>query len=263
MRIGVTGVRGKVGQYLNNRGFYPVTSYSFEEDAFLDEVRSLNLDYLVHAGSMTDVYECEADIEKAILYNSTGGYWVSCLEKVRVIYLSTDHVFNKRFTCREFHEPNPPAIYGATKLAGENFFVRGNHLTVRLSTLVDDDLVGEIKDKFRDGGQLSDVIQRGFMPIHWLFDQLFWIMQNWYRIPEVECLGIRRRILHIGGGDSISYYRFGWLLKEIYSFPGSVEKRPFDARNMFRPKVGGLDTTSIRLLGMGVKSIFGWDGYYD
>lgn len=78
----------------------------------------------MHLAAWTDVDGCENDPELARAVNVGGTRSVVNAARgkgARVIYLSTDYVFDGRNDrpYREDHAPNPLSVYGETKLAGE------------------------------------------------------------------------------------------------------------------------------------------------
>ncbi len=81
-------------------------------------------DAIIHAAAWTAVDACESDPQKAMGVNRDGTaniVWAAREAGARVIYISTDYVFDGTKTTPyiESDLPNPQSVYGASKLAGE------------------------------------------------------------------------------------------------------------------------------------------------
>lgn len=143
----MTGAGGQVGRALAASG-RAVRLYEHEELDVL-ETRELRVafkayDVVVHAAAMTDVDGCESDPEAAFAVNSRGTRNVAEAARAvgsRVVYLSTDYVFNgnKDHEYLEHDRPNPLNVYGRSKLEGERYVASTNrHLIIRTSWLFGD-----------------------------------------------------------------------------------------------------------------------------
>lgn len=127
VKILVTGARGQVGsEVLRSFGDAAVASSAdvTDRDAVRSEVSTVRPDVVVHAAAFTDVDGCELEPDRAWAVNALGTRHVAeaCrLVGARVVYLSTDYVFNgdldRPYT--EWDEPDPLSVYGRSKLAGE------------------------------------------------------------------------------------------------------------------------------------------------
>lgn len=127
MRVLVTGARGQLGsEVVRVLGDAAVASTAdvSERETVLQEVEAVCPAVVVHAGAFTDVDGCELDPDKAWAVNALGTRHVAeACRRVgaRVVYLSTDYVFNgdldRPYT--EWDEPDPLSVYGRSKLAGE------------------------------------------------------------------------------------------------------------------------------------------------
>ena len=83
-------------------------------------------DVVIHAAAYTAVDDCESNAEQAHLVNGDGTANIVAAAKqigARVVYVSTDYVFDgtKPGAYVEDDDPNPASVYGASKLAGENY----------------------------------------------------------------------------------------------------------------------------------------------
>jgi dTDP-4-dehydrorhamnose reductase len=98
----------------------PVT----ERAVVLAAVDGLRPDVIVHSAARTDVDGCEDDPEGAFSTNAMGTRHVAEAAArfgAHLVYISTDYVFDGTAgrPYREWDEPNPLSVYGASKLAGE------------------------------------------------------------------------------------------------------------------------------------------------
>ncbi len=96
---------------------------------------------VIHAGAIPDLDICETEPARAFLVNVHGTRHV--VEAARAVgasvaYVSTDAVFDgkKQTPCTESDLPNPPTIYGRTKLKGEQIVrTAPSHWIFRVSVL--------------------------------------------------------------------------------------------------------------------------------
>ena len=148
-KILVTGANGQLGQCLQK------ISSQFEEFEFIftdsetlditikEEVNDLFWqnapDFCINAAAYTAVDLAETDVEKAFLVNADGAENLAeaCSENnAQFIHVSTDYVFdgenNLAYTEEDF--TNPLGVYGASKLAGDEFALEVNPCSVILRT---------------------------------------------------------------------------------------------------------------------------------
>jgi len=97
-------------------------------DRILDAARP---ERLIHCAALADLEACEADPSLARRLNATlpGELAAACLKRgVRLVHLSTDSVFDgtKEGVYTESDLPNPPGVYSATKLQGEQNVLSAN-----------------------------------------------------------------------------------------------------------------------------------------
>lgn len=135
MRIIVTGAAGQLGKeitmYLEQNSLYEVFPLAksdldiTNEEMVREKIADINPDWIVHCAAYTNVDEAEVD-DKVLCWsvNKDGATYIAKaadLSKSKVIYISTDYVFDGRKLCeyRENDETNPLNEYGASKLAGE------------------------------------------------------------------------------------------------------------------------------------------------
>jgi dTDP-4-dehydrorhamnose reductase len=128
----VTGAKGMLGadivEYLSGehevvgvgRDDFDITGLA----TVSNKVREIAPDLIIHSAAYTDVDGCEANVELAYSVNAIGTQNVAlaCREHdIPLLYISTDFVFDgrKQTPYLEWDMPNPIAVYGASKYAGE------------------------------------------------------------------------------------------------------------------------------------------------
>jgi dTDP-4-dehydrorhamnose reductase len=95
-----------------------------DRDAVLQALGHVGPQVVIHAGAWTDVDGCELDPDRGFRVNSLGTRNVvegARMVGGRVIYLSTDYVFDGRANRPyvEWDPTNPVSMYGRSKLGGE------------------------------------------------------------------------------------------------------------------------------------------------
>jgi dTDP-4-dehydrorhamnose reductase len=142
MKILITGANGYVGkglmQYLPREGNILIPS-GLGVDEKPDGVCSLDLtdfaatnlylrsiqpDLILHLAGNKDVSKCESDkaLSRKVNYEASKNIVRECsLQKIRLVYLSTDYVFSgKGAPFNELSRPSPTTQYGKDKLATED-----------------------------------------------------------------------------------------------------------------------------------------------
>ena len=95
-------------------------------DAVIGFFKGYKVDIIINCAAYTDVDGCESDQDNAFLLNAIGPRNLAVVANelnVTLLHISTDYVFDgmKGSPYFEHDATNPLNIYGATKLAGENF----------------------------------------------------------------------------------------------------------------------------------------------
>jgi dTDP-4-dehydrorhamnose reductase len=135
-KIIVTGCNGQLGiainkQYEGNTGIELINTDVEQLDITnIDEVMKLVKEVkpyaIINCAAYTNVNACETDVDNAYRINAIGprNLSVAATEAgAKLVQVSTDYVFpgkaDKPYT--EFDLTGPQGVYGASKLAGENF----------------------------------------------------------------------------------------------------------------------------------------------
>ena len=132
----VTGCNGQLGRAIN-KIYDSSTEYECvntdvgelditDIDAVNKFVAGVKPYAIINCAAHTNVNGCETDLDNAYRINAIGPRNLSIAAtryNAKLMHISTDYVFdghaNTPYT--EFDVPNPKAVYGKTKLAGENF----------------------------------------------------------------------------------------------------------------------------------------------
>jgi dTDP-4-dehydrorhamnose reductase len=132
----VTGCNGQLGRAINklyaNSTEYECVNTDVAElditniDAVVKLVSEVKPYAIINCAAHTNVNGCETDIDNAYRINAIGPRNLSIAatkNNAKLMHISTDYVFDGHATTpyTEFDTPAPKAVYGKTKLAGENF----------------------------------------------------------------------------------------------------------------------------------------------
>jgi dTDP-4-dehydrorhamnose reductase len=230
LRVAVTGAGGLLGSAL--REVLPKTPDSMEfiglargeldvtkAETVRERLEAIRPDAVIHAAAHTGVDACEEEPELAREVNAVGTAHVArvCAEmKCRLIYLSTDYVFDGTSE-RPYREDDPIAplgVYGKTKWEGE-VAVREegpeNFLIVRTAWVYGiggRNFVDAILEKGTLGEPLRVVTDQRGSPTYApdLADAL-----------KALLLTEARGVVHVSGGGECSWYEFA---REILSSAG-------------------------------------------
>ena len=154
-RLLITGCNGQLGRALNqlyegNREYELVNTDVAELD-ITDVSKVLKLTQevrpyaIVNCAAHTAVDLCETDVDNAYRINAIGPRNLSIAAQrygAKMVQISTEYVFDGKGTrpYTEFDATGPQGMYGATKLAGENFVKEfcSEHFIIRTAWLYGD-----------------------------------------------------------------------------------------------------------------------------
>jgi dTDP-4-dehydrorhamnose reductase len=224
-----------------------------DRDAVLHTFLSFRPEVVLHGGALTAVDLCETEPDLAYTVNAIGTRNVAEAAELvgaHVVYVSTDYVFDGTGSrpYREWDDPNPRSIYGASKLAGERecrpgstvvrtSWVSGAHganmvvTALRLAT-------GEGELRFVDDQHGSPTFTADLA-------------------PAIVTLGLDRRpgIYHVTNSGATTWWGFvRAVLAEVGSDPERV--RPIATAELDpprpapRPANSVLDNAALRLSGL-------------
>ena len=151
-KVLVTGGSGQLAKCFNYiKAEYPEILFHFLDRDALDitdyestwnYIKNNSLNYIINCAAFTLVDKAEDEPDKAKAINVLGLgnlIKISELQKIKLIHISTDYVFNGlgQEELKEDHKPEPLGVYGKTKLEGENLIMnsKGQAIVIRTSWL--------------------------------------------------------------------------------------------------------------------------------
>jgi dTDP-4-dehydrorhamnose reductase len=148
-RVAVTGSNGQLGkEFARIADSHPRFQFTFlsRETFPLEEPKKIEIwldrhpvDIFIHCAAYTAVDKAESEKEKVFQVNAEAPGLIASLiskNKTRLIYLSTDYVFDgtSSIPLTEFAVTNPINQYGASKLEGERLVIQNNPFTQIIRT---------------------------------------------------------------------------------------------------------------------------------
>lgn len=139
MRILLTGATGQLGSELKELWAKEELLASSSSDLDITDWRKVREavagfgpELVLHVGAYTDVEGCEKDPERAYRVNAIGTQNIALAARevgAAIVYISTNYVFDgtSHRPYLEFDAPNPPNVYGHSKLAGEQYVTQLTH----------------------------------------------------------------------------------------------------------------------------------------
>jgi dTDP-4-dehydrorhamnose reductase len=219
MRVAVTGAGGQLGKellsHLRAHTDWQVAGFDRTAWDLTDPLRTNKVlvesrpDVVIHCAAYTKVDECEQRPEQAFHVNSGASRMLAkeCGKAgVRLVYISTDYVFNgkKRGGYTERDHPLPINVYGRSKRMGEQWVARycPLHLILRTSWLY-----GRHGHNF-----VRTVLARAERkePLSVVTDQVGCPTYTGHLARMIELL-LRKGavgLFHTAGGGSCSWYEF-------------------------------------------------------
>jgi len=159
-KIIITGCNGQLGRAVNKLyegsseyelvntdfGIEGITSLDISNlDSVMELFRTVKPYAVINCAAMTNVDGCEVQKDLAYRINALGPRNLSIASSetgAKLLHVSTDYVFpgNGTLPYTEFDTPAPKSMYGATKLAGENFVKQfaNNYFIIRTAWLYGD-----------------------------------------------------------------------------------------------------------------------------
>lgn len=265
----ITGANGLLGQKLV-KDFHPqykVIACDLHPQSYLSlpdfSYESLNVtdrrqlgfqmslyhpEVVVNAAAYTDVDGCEIHKDEAWAVNVGGVKNLVNLckkEKIKVIHLSTDYVFNgEEGPYSEDDSPDPVNFYGETKLESEriikdsgiDFLIIRTNVLYGFGNRVKPNFFLSLMDKLSKNERIKIVTDQFNNPT--LVDNLSWCILE---MAEKDVSGV----YHVGGSEYLSRYNFAVKVANSFDFdrnnivPSKTELLQQEAK---RPHRGGLKT---------------------
>lgn len=207
-------------------------------------------DVVINCAGMTDVQECENNVDEAYRVNAIGVRNVALAANevnAKVIQISTDDVFDKesRIPYNEFDNVHPRTIYGKSKEAGEKILTQllNRFVIIRSSWIygIGRDFVDEVLRNVGQGKTMEVPNNQYAAPTS--AKELakvirYFIDNEEYGLYHVVCPG------------SCSRYEFARTILEYSGKAGELDLHPVVIEDSARPTYSVLDNMMLRLTGI-------------
>ena len=258
-KIWITGAEGHIGTALLDllEGVeYQLLPTDIEEVDItkIDEVTQFvhvnRPDVVINCAGLTDVQECENNVDEAYRVNAIGVRNVALAANevnAKVIQISTDDVFDKesRIPYNEFDNVHPKTIYGKSKEAGEKILTQllNRFVIIRSSWIygIGRDFVDEVLRNVGQGKKMEVPNNQYAAPTS--AKELakvirYFIDNEEYGLYHVVCPG------------SCSRYEFARTILEYSGKAGELDLYPVVIEDSARPTYSVLDNMMLRLTGI-------------
>lgn len=258
-KIWITGAEGHIGTALLDllEGVeYQLLPTDIEEVDItkIDEVTQFvhvnRPDVVINCAGLTDVQECENNVDEAYRVNAIGVRNVALAANevnAKVIQISTDDVFDKesRIPYNEFDNVHPRTIYGKSKEAGEKILTQllNRFVIIRSSWIygIGRDFVDEVLRNVGQGKTMEVPNNQYAAPTS--AKELakvirYFIDNEEYGLYHVVCPG------------SCSRYEFARTILEYSEKAGELDLYPVVIEDSARPTYSVLDNMMLRLTGI-------------
>ena len=207
-------------------------------------------DVVINCAGLTDVQECENNVDEAYRVNAIGVRNVALAANevnAKVIQISTDDVFDKesRVPYNEFDNVHPRTIYGKSKEAGEKILTQllNRFVIIRSSWIygIGRDFVDEVLRNVGQGKTMEVPNNQYAAPTS--AKELakvirYFIDNEEYGLYHVVCPG------------SCSIYEFARTILEYSGKAGELDLYPVVIEDSARPTYSVLDNMMLRLTGI-------------
>lgn len=207
-------------------------------------------DVVINCAGLTDVQECENNVDEAYRVNAIGVRNVALAANevnAKVIQISTDDVFDKesRIPYNEFDNVHPRTIYGKSKEAGEKILTQllNRFVIIRSSWIygIGRDFVDEVLRNVGQGKTMEVPNNQYAAPTS--AKELakvirYFINNEEYGLYHVVCPG------------SCSRYEFARTILEYSGKAGELDLYPVVIEDSARPTYSVLDNMMLRLTGI-------------
>lgn len=207
-------------------------------------------DVVINCAGLTDVQECENNVDEAYRVNAIGVRNVALAANevnAKVIQISTDDVFDKesRIPYNEFDNVHPRTIYGKSKEAGEKILTQllNRFVIIRSSWIygIGRDFVDEVLRNVGQGKTMEVPNNQYAAPTSAkeLAKAIRYFIDNEeYGLYHVVCPG------------SCSRYEFARTILEYSGKAGELDLYPVVIEDSARPTYSVLDNMMLRLTGI-------------
>jgi dTDP-4-dehydrorhamnose reductase len=218
------------------------------------ETHSPNL--IIHAAGLTDVDLCEREQDLAYQVNIAGTENILDVYRGRIIYVSTDFVFDGfKGDYREEDRVRPISYYGFTKTESERLVQNsGNHYIIARVAVLYGHIIRHVKFVNWALGQL-----RQGRPVRAVKDHIRTptLIDDIAKALLALAAKDQRGTFHVAGPQALSSYEMARKIAEHFSLPKRLV-RPVSASGLKqdaqRPRDSSLNTDKLRGLGIDMSS---------
>lgn len=258
-KIWITGAEGHIGNALLDllEGVeYQLLPTDIEEVDItkIDEVTQFvhvnRPDVVINCAGLTDVQECENNVDEAYRVNAIGVRNVALAANevnAKVIQISTDDVFDKesRIPYNEFDNVHPRTIYGKSKEAGEKILTQllNRFVIIRSSWIygIGRDFVDEVLHNVGQGKTMEVPNNQYAAPTS--AKELAKVIRHFIDNEEYG-------LYHVVCPGSCSRYEFARTILEYSGKAGELDLYPVVIEDSARPTYSVLDNMMLRLTGI-------------
>lgn len=258
-KIWITGAEGHIGTALIDllEGVeYQLLPTDIDEVDItkIDEVTQFvhvnRPDVVINCAGLTDVQECENNVDEAYRVNAIGVRNVALAANevnAKVIQISTDDVFDKesRIPYNEFDNVHPRTIYGKSKEAGEKILTQllNRFVIIRSSWIygIGRDFVDEVLHNVGQGKTMEVPNNQYAAPTS--AKELAKVIRHFIDNEEYG-------LYHVVCPGSCSRYEFARTILEYSGKAGELDLYPVVIEDSARPTYSVLDNMMLRLTGI-------------
>ena len=258
-KIWITGAEGHIGTALIDllEGVeYQLLPTDIDEVDItkIDEVTQFvhvnRPDVVINCAGLTDVQECENNVDEAYRVNAIGVRNVALAANevnAKVIQISTDDVFDKesRIPYNEFDNVHPRTIYGKSKEAGEKILTQllNRFVIIRSSWIygIGRDFVDEVLHNLGQGKTMEVPNNQYAAPTS--AKELAKVIRHFIDNEEYG-------LYHVVCPGSCSRYEFARTILEYSGKAGELDLYPVVIEDSARPTYSVLDNMMLRLTGI-------------